>query len=220
MNRRQFRLTGGVGAADCQFLSKFKMQETKTPSARLHSLPVGKDFLMTSQDDATTPDKPDEFNESAPVQPGTEIEPNTPAETPTAPVPSPAIPDAPADQGADARPSDTLQPDNEEQEDESAQAQTVADDAIRGIPDAQFRNQESEHGGTTNPAQITPDDEQDVVDHMEQMERSGRIDMDAYRGERNDDDEAEMLGEGGMEPGDLDEHGAPRGSDHQYSGVE
>ena len=175
---------------------------------------------MTPQDNATTPGKPDEFNESAPVQPGTEIEPNTPAETPTAPVPSPAIPDAPTDQGADARPSDNLQSDNQEQEDESAQSQTVADDAIRGITDGQFRNEESEHGGTTNPAQITPDDEQDVVDHMEQMERSGRIDMDAYRGERNDDDEAEMLGEGGMEPGDLDEHGAPRGSDDQYSGVE
>lgn len=150
--------------------------------------------------------KPDEFNESAPIQPGTEVEPNAPAETPAAPTPSPAIPDAPTD--------------NREQEDESAQAQTVADDAVRGLANAQVQNEDSEHGGTTNPAQITPDDEQDVVDHMEQMERSGRIDMDAFRGERNDDDEAEMLGEGGMEQGDLDEHGNARRGEAQYSGVE
>ncbi len=45
---------------------------------------------------------------------------------------------------------------------------------------------------------------------MEQMERSGQIDMDAYRGERSDDDESGMLGEDGMEPGDLDEHGHAR----------
>ena len=161
------------------------------------------DTLNTS-----TEEKPDEFNESAPVQPGTEVEPNAPDETPAAPTPSPAIPDAPTDQGADSHPSDRFQNDNQEQEDESAQAQTVADDAIRGLANAQAQNEDSEHGGATNPAQITPDDEQDVVDHMQQMERSGRIDMDAFRGERNDDDEAEMLGEGGMEPGDLDEHGA------------
>lgn len=175
---------------------------------------------MTSQDNGSTPGKPDEFNESAPVQPGTEVEPNAPAETPTAPTPTPAIPDAPTDQGADARPNDQLQSDNYEQEDESAQAHTVAGDAFRGSADAKVKNEESEHGGTTNPAQITPDDEQDVVDIMEQMERSGRIDMGAYRGERNDDDEAEMLGEGGMEPGDLDEHGNARRGEEQYSGVE
>ena len=150
--------------------------------------------------------KPDEFNESAPVQPGTEVEPNAPAESPAAPTPSPAIPDAPTD--------------NREQDDESAQAQTVADDAVRGLANAQVQNEDSEHGGTTNPAQIIPDDEQDVVDHMQQMERSGQIDMDAYRGERNDDDEAGMLGEGGMEPGDLDEHGNAQRGEEQYTGVE
>jgi hypothetical protein len=42
-------------------------------------------------------DKPDEFNESAPVQPGTEVEPRTPDESPAAPTPAPAIPDAPTD---------------------------------------------------------------------------------------------------------------------------
>jgi hypothetical protein len=98
-------------------------------------------------------------------------------------------------------------PDNTEQDDEDAQAQTVADDAIRGLANDPESGENSEHGGTTNPAQIIPDDQQDVVDHMQQMERSGQIDMGAYRGERNDDDESEMLGPDGMEPGDLDEHG-------------
>jgi hypothetical protein len=32
---------------------------------------------------------------------------------------------------------------------------------------------------------------------MKQMESSGRIDMDAYRGERNDDDEEGLFGEAG-----------------------
>ena len=107
---------------------------------------------------------------------------------------------------ADERPVDRSQDSpenyNSEQDDESAQAQTVSDHAIRHIP-----NGESEHGGTTNPAQIYPDDAQDVVDHMHQMERSGQIDMDAYRGERSDDDEPETLGEAALEPGDIDSHG-------------
>ena len=40
---------------------------------------------------------------------------------------------------------------------------------------------------------------QDLVDHMRQMDSSGRIDMSAFRGERNDDDEEGMLGEDGEE---------------------
>lgn len=163
---------------------------------------------------------PDEFNETAPVQPGTEVEPNAPAETPTAPTPTPAIPDAPTDQGADSHPDDRVQPDNQEQDDEDAQAQTVAGDAMSGRTIDPVASEDSKHGGTTNPAQIVPDDEQDVVDHMQQMEKSGLIDMDAYRGERSDDDESGMLGEGGMEPGDLDEHGNARRETTGYSGVE
>jgi len=95
---------------------------------------------------------------------------------------------------------------NSEQDDEQAQAQTVSDDAIRAIAD-RSANLESEHGGTTNPAQIDPDDTQDVVDHMNQMERSGQIDMDAYRGERSDDDEPDSFGEAALEPDDVDSHG-------------
>ncbi len=117
---------------------------------------------------------------------------------------------------ADESPIDRSQdaPDNfnREQDDEDAQAQTVSDDAIRGLAD-RASAQETEHGGTSNPAQIYPDDAQDVVDHMNQMERSGRIDMDAYRGERSDDDEPENFGESALEPDDVDSHGnRPRAS--------
>jgi hypothetical protein len=113
---------------------------------------------------------------------------------------------------ADERPVDRSQdaPEsyNAEQDDEPAQAQTVAADASSGrYSSAMNEDGETERGGMTNPAQIIPDDEQDVVDHMNQMERSGRIDMGAFDGERNDDDDSEMLGQGGLEPGESDEHG-------------
>jgi hypothetical protein len=42
---------------------------------------------------------------------------------------------------------------------------------------------------------------------MTQMERSGVIDMDAYRGERSDDDEDDELGPQGVE--DDEPRGAP-----------
>jgi hypothetical protein len=123
---------------------------------------------------------------------------------------------------ADERPVDRSEDSpesfNSEQEDEASQAQTVADDAIRGFAD-DYAGGETEHGGRSNPAQIDADDAQDVVDHMNQMERSGRIDMDAYRGERSDDDEPQTLGQSGLEPDDVDEHGN-RPRDQQYSGVE
>lgn len=164
--------------------------------------------------------KPDEFNESAPVQPGTEVEPSAPSESPSAPTPSPAIPDAPTDQGADANPNDRVQSEVEEQEDEDVQAQTVADDAIRGRANDQLAMEDSDHGGTTNPAQIIPDDAQDVVDHMQQMERSGRIDMGAFDGERSDDDEPYIYGEGGLEPGDRDEHDNARRETSEFTTLE
>lgn len=116
------------------------------------------------------------------------------------------------------RSQDAPENENPEQDDEPAQAQTVAGEAMRRESNPPY-GQESEHGGQPNPAQLGADDAQDVVDHMNQMERSGQIDMDAYRGERNDDDESEMLGQGGMEPDDLDEHGnKPR--DEQFTPVE
>lgn len=83
-------------------------------------------------------------------------------------------------------------PDSAEQDDELDQAQTVADDAIRGLADEQAEG-ESEKAPSSG-VDIVPEDAQDVVDHMNQMERSGVIDYDAYRGERSDDDEASTFG--------------------------
>ena len=104
------------------------------------------------------------------------------------------------------RSQDAPQNDNSEQDDEPAQAQTVAGDAMRSESSPPL-GQESEHGGHPNPAQLGADDAQDVVDHMNQMERSGQIDMDAYRGERSDDDEPDTFGESALEPDDVDSHG-------------
>ena len=81
---------------------------------------------------------------------------------------------------------------NAEQDDELAQAQTLADEALAG--------------GAHDPSpldSIKPDDDgevmddssQDLVDKMRDMEQSGRIDMGAYRGEPNHDDEDETYGE-------------------------
>jgi hypothetical protein len=118
-----------------------------------------------------------------------------------------------ADESPVNRSQDAPENFNSEQDDEAAQAQTVSDDAIRGKANRKSVH-ESEHGGSTNPAQIHADDSQDVVDHMHQMERSGRIDMDAYRGERSDDDEPETFGEAALEPDDVDSHGNRGGNNY------
>lgn len=88
---------------------------------------------------------------------------------------------------------------NQEQRD-FPQAQDVADEAKRLAGDP---NEESVHGGPVDPAALIPPDTQDVVDHMTQMVEDGRIDYDAYRGERSDDDEPDQLGVEGMEMGDM-----------------
>ncbi|PNU03632.1 hypothetical protein [Novosphingobium guangzhouense] len=71
---------------------------------------------------------------------------------------------------------------NEEQEDEAAQAQTVAGQAqarsAKGLGDS-----EKAKGGVRDE-----DDVEDVVDHMNQMDTSGTIDMSAYDGEETMDD--------------------------------
>lgn len=80
---------------------------------------------------------------------------------------------------------------NKEQAEAGTQAQDVADDARARSTDLA---EESEHGGRTNPAQIIPDDVPDLVDKMNEMDRSGRIDMDAYAGEPQMDDEEDEMG--------------------------
>ena len=87
---------------------------------------------------------------------------------------------------------------NREQDDEAAQAQSVAEAARR---EARLEDSDKKPSGDASDAA------QDLVDQMRQMERSGRIDMDAYRGERSDDDEEDELGPGGVE--DDEPRGAP-----------
>lgn len=75
---------------------------------------------------------------------------------------------------------------NTEQVDEEAQAQTVAQDAETAPTDL---SEDSERGGHDDPARLIPDDVPDLVEHMRDMDHSGRIDMHAYDGEENMDDE-------------------------------
>jgi hypothetical protein len=115
--------------------------------------------------------------------------------------PQPALPDIPVPDPGDhpererpIAPDAELAPEatNLSQDDEDAQSQTVA--AAAGPESADdFGLSESDKVGSGEP----DDDVQDLVDHMHAMVRSGQIDMDAFRGERNDDDEDGALGPGG-----------------------
>jgi len=82
---------------------------------------------------------------------------------------------------------------NSEQDDEQEQTQTIADEALRG---------EARHASpldsikSDEPGEIMNDSTQDLIDHMRDMEQSGRIDMNAYLGEPNHDDNEDKFGEG------------------------
>lgn len=93
------------------------------------------------------------------------------------------------------RPNDRRLPDSEEdnaeQDERGSQAQDIASDARLRRTDL---SEESEKGGRSNPAQITPDDMPDLVDKMNEMNRSGRIDNGAFAGEPQMDDEEDALG--------------------------
>lgn len=86
--------------------------------------------------------------------------------------------------------TDRLAPENEHSEQVAAydQAHTVADQAqdrttsILGI--------NSDH----MPSGLTAPDAQDLVDHMNQMDRGNTVDMSAYRGEPNHDDNVDKFG--------------------------
>ncbi len=80
---------------------------------------------------------------------------------------------------------------NQSQRDD-AQAQKFAEQAQQPTKAKRDDVAGSSHGGDTQ--QINPDDAQDTVDHMKEMVDSGRIDNDAFAGERNDDDEESDLG--------------------------
>jgi len=78
---------------------------------------------------------------------------------------------------------------NDEQDDHREQAQEVAEEAR---DPARHSPTESEKG--PNSSGLMDDSTQDTIDRMRDMESSGRIDMDAYRGEPNHDDNVDKYG--------------------------
>ncbi|GAA0270143.1 hypothetical protein GCM10009127_07740 [Alteraurantiacibacter aestuarii] len=99
---------------------------------------------------------------------------------------------------------------NDEQDDESSQAQVIAEDARLLTEDTESPT-ESTKG--PNKSGIMGDSTQDLVDHMRDMESSGRIDMSAYRGEPNFDDDEDKYGKGHKPGDDVAEGEGPDGED-------
>lgn len=82
---------------------------------------------------------------------------------------------------------------NSEQDDELDQAQSVADEALAG---GSHQASPLDSVKPRRPGDLSEDSTQDLIDHMRDMEQSGRIDMGAYQGEPNLDDNEDMYGEG------------------------
>ena len=80
---------------------------------------------------------------------------------------------------------------NDEQDDHRSQAQEIAAQARDHASAAQSPTESTK---STNQSGLTGDSTQDTVDHMRDMESSGRIDMDAFRGEPNHDDNVDKFG--------------------------
>lgn len=78
---------------------------------------------------------------------------------------------------------------NDEQDEHRSQAQQVALDAMEQTPDSPTESIKDD-----NDSGLMDDSTQDLVDHMRDMESSGRIDMSAYRGEDNHDDNEDKYG--------------------------
>ena len=80
---------------------------------------------------------------------------------------------------------------NDEQDDHRSQAQQVARDAQALTPNM---GSPTESTKSKNSSGLMNDSTQDIVDHMRDMESSGRIDMDAFEGEPNMDDNEDKYG--------------------------
>ena len=80
---------------------------------------------------------------------------------------------------------------NDEQDDHRNQAQEVAKEARQLTPETSSPLESEKGPGDSG---LTGDSTQDVIDHMRDMEASGRIDMDAFNGEPNHDDNVDKYG--------------------------
>ncbi len=87
---------------------------------------------------------------------------------------------------------------NDEQDATGSQAQDVAQEALQRTPGEGLPTESVKPRYSSD---LVDDSAQDLVDHMRDMESSGLIDMDAYRGEPNHDDDDDKYGKGH----DLDE---------------
>ena len=81
---------------------------------------------------------------------------------------------------------------NAEQDDELEQAQTLAEEALAGGARAASPLDSIKPDA---PGELMDDSTQDLIDKMRDMEQSGRIDMGAFSGEPNHDDEDGMYGD-------------------------
>jgi len=95
------------------------------------------------------------------------------------------------------RDPDEIEP-NAEQRDEG-QAQDVASDALS--PD-ELPAVDTERGIGSNPAGLVPEDTPDLVEKMNEMLTSGRLDFDAFAGEPVHDDEEGSFGDIDLEDED------------------
>ena len=80
---------------------------------------------------------------------------------------------------------------NAEQDDEQWQTHTVAEDALRG----EAREYSPLDSIKPDDGGLMDDSTQDLIDHMRDMEQSGRIDMGAFAGEPNHDDNEDWFDE-------------------------
>ena len=97
---------------------------------------------------------------------------------------------------------------NAEQDDELEQAQQVAEEARN--KDGETSPLDSEK--VDEEGEVMGDSSQDLVDRMRDMEQSGRIDMTAYRGEPNMDDNEDKYGDENKLT-DLPSDGKPQGTE-------
>ena len=97
----------------------------------------------------------------------------------------------PNDFDGERRQTDELAPENEnaEQRDGDTQAQTVTGQAVnRSASALGLEDSDKLESSFDTPSA------QDVTEHMKQMDRSGTIDMSAYAGEPNHDDNVDKYG--------------------------
>lgn len=81
---------------------------------------------------------------------------------------------------------------NSEQDDAPEQAQTLAEEVLHDSRQAPSPTESTKHKAAGD---LDDDSTQDLIDHMRDMEQSGRIDYAAFDGEDNHDDNEDKYGD-------------------------